>query len=842
MAKNVPLGQSRNIGIIAHIDAGKTTTTEGILYRTGLTHKIGVVKGDGDGATTDWMEQEKERGITITSAAVTCFWRDHKINIIDTPGHIDFTVEVERSLRVLDGAVTVFDGKMGVEAQTETVWRQANKYGVPRICFVNKINQTGGDFYKSLDTIHNRLSKNALAIHLPIGFEKDINGVVDLVDMKSYTYDDYADHELKVGEIPANMLEKAKEYRGRLVEAAVEADDELFERFLEEGEESITVDELKAALRKRVLSGDFYLVTGGDGRGVIVEKVLDLMVDYLPSPIDVGAVHGMNPKTGEEIARQPDEKEPLAALAFKIATDPFVGKLIFVRVYSGTLKAGSYILNTTTGDKERVGRLVRMHADKREDITEISAGDIAAVVGLKNTTTGTTLSDVAHPITLESIEFSDPPVSIAVEPKTKADQEKMGIALQRLTEEDPTFRVHTDEETGQTIMRGMGELHLEIYIDRMKREFKVEANVGEPQVAFRETIRGIAQVQGKHAKQSGGRGQYGDVWIKFEPNETGKGFEFVDEIKGGVVPQEYRKPVEQGVTETLAGGVIAGYPVVDVKATLYDGSYHDVDSSELAFKLAGALATRKGIKEAKPALLEPVMKVEITTPEEFMGDVIGDLNSRRGRVDAMEDVPGAKLIRGFVPLANMFGYTNDLRSMSQGRAASTMELAQYEEVPPNVAAEIIEKRNAKQFMIIIKPPLVGAVLICIFLNKRLKIKTQQLCKRKLMKKENTTGGKIRIKVYILAVMLLIAAATAVYFVTKSNNDRNQPGISLGWFSEDEDSIDGLEPIARIGEYNYYRSPKTVLGGVGGSYLNADLVATQKAHEILAKGELKISDY
>ena len=460
MAKNVPLGQSRNIGIIAHIDAGKTTTTEGILYRTGLTHKIGVVKGDGDGATTDWMEQEKERGITITSAAVTCFWRDHKINIIDTPGHIDFTVEVERSLRVLDGAVTVFDGKMGVEAQTETVWRQANKYGVPRICFVNKINQTGGDFYKSLDTIHNRLSKNALAIHLPIGFEKDINGVVDLVDMKSYTYDDYADHELKVGEIPANMLEKAKEYRGRLVEAAVEADDELFERFLEEGEESITVDELKAALRKRVLSGDFYLVTGGDGRGVIVEKVLDLMVDYLPSPIDVGAVHGMNPKTGEEIARQPDEKEPLAALAFKIATDPFVGKLIFVRVYSGTLKAGSYILNTTTGDKERVGRLVRMHADKREDITEISAGDIAAVVGLKNTTTGTTLSDVAHPITLESIEFSDPPVSIAVEPKTKADQEKMGIALQRLTEEDPTFRVHTDEETGQTIMRGMGELHL----------------------------------------------------------------------------------------------------------------------------------------------------------------------------------------------------------------------------------------------------------------------------------------------------------------------------------------------------------------------------------------------
>lgn len=695
MAKNIPLERFRNVGIIAHIDAGKTTTTEGILYRTGVNHKIGVVKGDGDGATTDWMAQEKERGITITSAAVTAFWKDHKINIIDTPGHIDFTVEVERSLRVLDGAVTVFDGKMGVEAQTETVWRQANKYGVPRICAINKINQTGGDFYKSLETIHDRLSKNALAIHLPIGFEKDINGVVDLIDMKSYTYDDYTDHELKVGEIPADMLEKAKNARSLLVEAAVEADDELFERFLEEGEESISIDELKSALRKRVLAGDFFLVTGGDYRGVIVEKVLDLMVEYLPSPIDIGDVYGKNPKSGDEIARKPSDNEPMSALAFKIATDPFVGKLIFVRVYSGKIKAGSYILNTMTGEKERVGRLVRMHADKREDITEIGAGDIAAVVGLKNTTTGATLSDVAHPIALESIEFVEPPVSIAVEPKTKADQEKMGIALQRLTEEDPTFRVRTDDETGQTIMSGMGELHLDIYIDRMKREFNVEANIGEPQVAFRESIKGMAEMQGKHAKQSGGRGQYGDVWIRFEPNEAGKGFEFFDEIKGGVVPQEYRKPVEQGVRETLDGGVIAGYPVVDVKATLYDGSYHDVDSSELAFKLAGAISTRAGIKAAKPVLLEPVMKVEITTPEEFMGDVIGDLNSRRGRVDAMEDVPGAKLIRGFVPLANMFGYTNDLRSMSQGRAASTMELAQYEEVPPNVAAEIIEKRNEK---------------------------------------------------------------------------------------------------------------------------------------------------
>ena len=696
MSKNISLENFRNVGIIAHIDAGKTTTTEGILYRTGLTHKIGVVRGEGDGATTDWMAQEKERGITITSAAVTCFWKDHKINIIDTPGHIDFTAEVERSLRVLDGAVTVFDGKMGVEAQSETVWRQADKYNVPRVCFINKINQTGGDFYKSIKSIHDRLSKQAFPIHLPIGFEQEINGVVDLIDMKAYTYDNYADHELKVGEIPADMLEKAKNARSLLVENAVEADDELMMRFFEEGEESITIPELKAALRKRVLAGDFFLVTGGDGRGVIVEKVLDLINDYLPSPLDVASIKGTDPKTGDVIERKPSEKEPTSALAFKIATDPFVGKLVFIRVYSGKITAGSYILNTMTGKKERVGRLVRMHADKREDITEISAGDIAAVVGLKDVTTGATLCDLNHGIILEGIEFAEPPVSIAVEPKTKADQEKMGIALQRLAEEDPTFRVHTDEETGQTIMSGMGELHLDILIDRMKREFNVEANVGEPQVAFRETIRGTAEAQGKHAKQSGGRGQYGDVWIKFEPNEAGKGFEFIDEIKGGVVPQEYRKPVEQGVLETLEGGVIAGYPVVDVKATLYDGSYHDVDSSELAFKLAGALATRAGIKEAKPVLLEPVMHVEVTTPEEFMGDVIGDLNSRRGRIDAMEDLMGGtKLVKGFVPLANMFGYTSDLRSMSKGRAASTMELAQYEEVPPNVAQEIIEKRNAK---------------------------------------------------------------------------------------------------------------------------------------------------
>ena len=692
------LEKFRNIGIIAHIDAGKTTTSEAILYRTGLKHKIDLVKGDTGGATTDWMEQEKERGITITSAAVTAYWKGHQINVIDTPGHIDFTAEVERSLRVLDGAVVVFDGKMGVEAQSETVWRQATKYGVPRICFVNKINQIGGDFYKSLESIHKRLSKNAFALHLPIGFEKDICGVVDLINMKSYTYDAYTDHELKVGEIPADMLEKAKNYRSMLVEEAVQADEALMEKYFNQGEEAISEAELKLALRKRVLDGDFFLVTGGDGRGVIVEKVLDMMTDFLPSPLDrdQGQTVGTDPKTGNQVIRKASESEPLTALAFKIATDPFVGKLIFIRVYSGILKSGSYILNATTGNKERVGRIVRMFADKREEISEVTAGDIAAVVGLKDTVTGTTLCDPAHPIHLESIDFPEPPVSIAVEPKTKADQEKMGIGLSKMAEEDPTFRIHTNEETGQTIISGMGELHLEIIIDRLKREHNVEANTGAPQVAYRETIRGTAEAQGKHIKQSGGRGQYGDVWVKFEPNEAGKGFEFIDQIKGGVVPQEYRKPVQQGIEETLAGGVIAGYPVVDVKATLYDGSYHDVDSSELAFKLAGSLATREGVKKAQPVLLEPVMKLEITTPEEFMGDVIGDVNSRRGRIDEMEDLQGgAKLIKAFCPLANLFGYTSDLRGMTQGRAASTMEIHGYEEVPPNVAQEVIEKRAAK---------------------------------------------------------------------------------------------------------------------------------------------------
>ena len=517
--------------------------------------------------------------------------------------------------------------------------------------------------------------------------------------MKAYTYKEYADHSLTVGEIPADMLDKAKKARALLVEEAVAADEDLMNKYFAEGEEAITEAELKVALRKRVLDGDFFLVTGGDGRGVIVEKVLDLCVDYLPSPIDrdLGQTVGTDPKTGDKVIRKASVTEPLTALAFKIASDPFVGKLVFVRVYSGVLKSGSYILNATTGNKERVGRLVRMFADKREEISEVAAGDIAAIVGLKETTTGTTLCDPAHPIHLESIEFPEPPVSIAVEPKTKADQEKMGLGLAKLAEEDPTFRVHTDEETGQTIISGMGELHLEIIIDRLKREHNVEANTGAPQVAYRETIRGTAEAQGKHIKQSGGRGQYGDVWIKFEPNEPGKGFEFIDMIKGGVVPQEYRKPVQQGVEETLNGGVIAGYPVVDIKATLYDGSYHDVDSSELAFKLAGSLATREGIKKAKPVLLEPFMKLEVTTPEEFMGDVIGDINSRRGRIDAMEDIQGgAKLITAFAPLANLFGYTSDLRSMSQGRAASSMELAQYEEVPPNVAQEIIEKRNTSK--------------------------------------------------------------------------------------------------------------------------------------------------
>ncbi len=691
--KKYELKKIRNMGIIAHIDAGKTTTTEGILYRTGLKHKIGAVH-EGE-TTTDWMAQERERGITIVSAAVTCFWKDHQINIIDTPGHIDFTVEVERSLRVLDGACVVFDGKMGVESQSETVWRQATKYGVPRICFINKINQTGGDFYKSLDSIHNRLSKRAFPIHLPIGFEQSITGLVDLVSQKAYTYKDFTDHELVEGEIPADMVDQVAKYRSLLIENAVAEDEAMLEKYFEVGEEGLSEDEIRQAIRSATLSGDFYPVTGGDGRGVIVEKVLDLVIDLLPSPEDRGSSWGTNPKSGDEIERKVSESEPLAGLAFKITSDPFVGKLAYYRVYSGKLTAGSYVLNSSTGEKERIGRIVRMQADKREDVTEVGAGDIAAIVGLKGTTTGHTLCDPANPIVLESITFPEPPVSIAIEPKTKSDQEKMSLALQRLAEEDPTFRIKVDDETGQTIISGMGELHLEILVDRMKREFNVEANIGQPQVAYRETIRKDAvEVQGKFVRQSGGRGQYGDVWLRLSQNEAGKGFEFINSIKGGVVPGEYIKPVQQGIEEAMANGVMAGYPVVDIKAELYDGSYHEVDSSEMAFKIAGSMALQDGVKKASPVILEPVMKVVVVTPEEFMGDVIGDLNSKRGRIESMEDLSaGVKEITAFVPLGEMFGYTTNLRSMTQGRASSSMELAHYADVPNNVAEAIIAKSS-----------------------------------------------------------------------------------------------------------------------------------------------------
>ncbi len=691
--KKYELKDVRNIGIIAHIDAGKTTTTEGILYRTGLKHKIGAVH-EGE-TTTDWMAQEKERGITITAAAVTCYWKDHKINIIDTPGHIDFTVEVERSLRVLDGAVTVFDGKMGVESQSETVWRQADKYGVPRICFINKINQTGGDFYKSLESIHNRLNKRAFPIHLPIGFEQSVNGIVDLISMKSYTYKEFTDKELVEGDVPADMLDQAKKYRSLLIENAVAEDESMLEKFFEVGEDGLSEDEIKQAIRTATLTGNFFAVTGGDGRGVIVEKLLDAVVDFLPTPLDRGSSWGTNPKTGDEIERKPSASEPMSALAFKIATDPFVGKLAFFRVYSGKLTAGSYILNSSTGEKERVGRIVRMQADKREDVDSVEAGDIAAIVGLKGTTTGNTLCDPNSPIILESITFPEPPVSIAIEPKTKADQEKMSLALQRLAEEDPTFRVKVDHETGQTIISGMGELHLEIIVDRMKREFSVEANIGQPQVAYRETIRKDAvEVEGKFIRQSGGRGQYGHVWLRLSQNESGKGFEFIDSIKGGVVPSEYITPVKNGIEEAMANGVLAGYPVVDVKAELYDGSYHDVDSSEMAFKIAGSMALQEGVKKASPVLLEPIMKVVVVTPESSMGDVIGDLNAKRGRVESMEDLQnGIKQITAFVPLGEMFGYTTNLRSMTQGRASSSMELDHYADVPNNVTEAIIAKSS-----------------------------------------------------------------------------------------------------------------------------------------------------
>ncbi|MFO0955090.1 MAG: elongation factor G [Candidatus Saccharibacteria bacterium] len=698
MAREYSLENTRNIGIIAHIDAGKTTVTEGVLYRTGRVHKIGEVH-EGE-ATMDWMEQERERGITITSAATTCFWKDKRINIIDTPGHIDFTVEVERSLRVLDGAVTVFDGKMGVEPQSETVWRQADKYGVPRICFINKINQTGGDFYKSLESIHERLTKRAYPIHLPIGEEQAINGIVDLIEMKAYTYTEYKDKELVEGEIPEDMREKAERYRHHLIEAAVEADDAVMEKYLE-GEE-LSVDEIKTCIRKSVLTGTFFIVSGGDGRGVIVEKLLDIVVDYLPNPLDINPPLADNLKTGEQELVKVADDSPFVGLAFKIATDPFVGKLCFFRIYAGTLKSGSYVLNSSTGEKERIGRILRMHANQREEVQEVYAGEIAAAVGLKGTMTGHTLCEVGYGVILEQITFPEPVIQIAVEPKTKADQEKMSIALSRLAEEDPTFRVSSDNEAGQTLISGMGELHLEVLVDRMKREFKVEANVGRPQVAYRETVRKSVQVEGKFVRQSGGRGQYGHVWLEISPlihEEVEEGadkktFEFENAIVGGVVPREYIKPVEEGIKEAMGNGVLAGYPVVDLKAKLYDGSYHEVDSSEMAFKIAGSMALQEGVRKADPVILEPVMKVEVTTPEEFMGDVVGDINSKRGRIEQMSDRAGAKIIDAMVPLSEMFGYATTLRSMTQGRAAYSMEFDHYADVPRNVAEELIGKKAA----------------------------------------------------------------------------------------------------------------------------------------------------
>ena len=686
MGRDYPLEKVRNFGTIAHIDAGKTTVTEGILYTTGKTHKIGEVhQGE---ATMDWMEQERERGITITSAATTAFWKNHRINIIDTPGHVDFTVEVERSLRVLDGAVVIFDGKMGVEPQSETVWRQADKYRVPRMCFINKINQTGGDFYRSLESMRERLSQNTFPIQIPIGFEQSINGVIDLVKMKAYTYKEYHDKELTEGEIPADHLEKANKYRLELIEKVVEFDDAIMEKYLN-GEE-LAENDLRNLIRKATLTGDFYPVLGGDGRGVIVISLLDAIVDYLPSPLDVPPARAIDPKTGDDIEIHPTDDEPFAALAFKVAADPFVGKLIFFRVYRGILRKGSYVLNSSTGSKERIGRIVRLHANHREEVEEVYAGEIAAAVGLSNTTTGDTLCDVDKPVILEKITFPDPVIEVAIEPKTKADQEKMGIALSRLAEEDPTFRVTSNQETGQTIIAGMGELHLEILVDRMKREFSVEANVGQPQVAYRETCKKQVTAEGKYIRQTGGRGQYGHVVIKVIPQESGAGYEFINNIVGGAIPREFINPINQGIEEAMTRGVIAGYPVVDVAVDLFDGSFHDVDSSEMAFKIAGSMAFQDGFKKADPVILEPIMKVEVLTPEESMGDVMGDLSSKRGQILEMGDKGNVKFIHALVPLGSMFGYTTSLRSMTQGRASNTMEFEKYAEVPPHVAKEIIE--------------------------------------------------------------------------------------------------------------------------------------------------------
>lgn len=694
MSEASEISKLRNIGIIAHIDGGKTTTTERILFYTGITHKIGEVHEGA--ATMDWMEQEQERGITITSAATKCSWKGHPINIIDTPGHVDFTVEVERSLRVLDGAVVIFDGKEGVEPQSETVWRQADKYHVPRICFVNKIDKEGADFNFVLGSIWNRLTPNALAVQMPIGERNDFSGVVDLMKMKAYTFEGEMGIKVVENEIPTELVEKAKEWREKMIEKISETDDALTEKYLS-GEE-ISTEELKAALRRGVLAAKLVPVfTGTALRNKGVQLVLDAVVDYLPSPLDVPPVVGTNPKNGEEVTRAADDSEPFSALAFKVATDPFVGQLTFFRVYSGTLKAGSYVVNATNGQKERIGRILQMHANHREEIDEIRAGGIGALVGLKNTTTGDTLCDEQKQIILENIVFPEPVIDIAVEPKTKADQEKMGLALRKLAGEDPTLRLRTDEESGQTIISGMGELHLDIIIDRMKREFGVEANIGQPQVAYRETIKGEAQAEGKYIKQSGGRGQYGHCWLKVKPQEEkGKGYEFFDEIKGGVIPQEYITPINKGAKEALENGVLAGYPMVDVMVTLYDGSFHEVDSSEAAFKIAGSMAVQEAVKRANPVILEPIMKVVVTVPEQFMGDIVGDINARRGMIkeinDRGEGNARVKEIESEVPLANMFGYATQMRSMTQGRASYSMEFSHYNEVPKNVAEAIIAKK------------------------------------------------------------------------------------------------------------------------------------------------------
>jgi len=675
---------------MAHIDAGKTTTTERILFYTGRTHRIGEVH-EGT-ATMDWMEQEQERGITITSAATTCSWRDVRINIIDTPGHVDFTAEVERSLRVLDGAVAVFDAVHGVQPQSEKVWRQADKYGVPRICFINKIDKMGADFEHAIDTIRKRLNAKPIAIQIPIGQEDKFKGVVDLISMKAITWaDDTIGAEYISGEIPADLQKKAEAFRTQLVETVAENDDDMLHKFLEG--ETISPEELRKSLRKSTIGLKvFPVVVGTAFKNKGVQPLLDAVVDYLPSPLDAGDVKGMNPdKPGETAVRHPSDSDPFSALAFKIMADPFVGQLTFIRVYSGQLKSGESVMNARTQKHERIGRLLKMHANKREDINEILAGDICAVVGLKNVSTGDTICDEKHPIALESIEFAVPVISVAVEPKTKADQEKMGLALSKLAQEDPTFKVHTDPDSGQTIISGMGELHLEIIVDRMMREYKVEANVGKPQVAYRETIRKHSEAEGKYIRQTGGRGQYGHAKIRLEPNEPGKGYEFINDIVGGSVPKEFIKPIDQGIKEAMEGGVLAGYEMVDVKATLYDGSYHDVDSNEMAFKIAGSMAFKEAARKASPVLLEPVMSVEVVTPEDYAGVIMGDLSSRRGRIEGMEHRAGSQVIHAIVPLAEMFGYATHMRSSTQGRAEYSMHFARYEEAPRSVAEEIIAR-------------------------------------------------------------------------------------------------------------------------------------------------------